>query len=69
LRWLYKQRQRIEGYRLLCHNCNGSREFYGSCPHTWENPRVRPHYAVRRATRNDYYGRNHTRPNSTFPAS
>lgn len=25
-----------EGYRLLCHNCNLSRGFYGYCPHERE---------------------------------
>lgn len=34
-------------YQLLCHNCNGAKAFYGSCPHKWNNPNVRPANAVR----------------------
>ena len=26
-----------EGYRVLCHNCNQSRGYYGYCPHEKEN--------------------------------
>lgn len=34
---LYKQARDAgfpSSYRLLCHNCNCARGFYGSCPHT-----------------------------------
>lgn len=31
-RWL-KANNFPEGYRILCHNCNQARGFYGACPH------------------------------------
>lgn len=31
-RWLYKNKY-PQGFRVLCHNCNQSRGFYGYCPH------------------------------------
>lgn len=33
-------RGNIEGFQLLCHNCNLAKGFYGQCPH--ENERQRP---------------------------
>lgn len=31
--WLKQQGFPREGFRLLCHNCNMARGFYGACPH------------------------------------
>lgn len=33
LRWLRAKGWSRDRYRLLCHNCNMSRSFYGQCPH------------------------------------
>jgi len=35
--WLLKQGC-PDGYRLLCHNCNLARGFYGACPHESVSP-------------------------------
>lgn len=32
-KWLKAQGYPLEGYRVLCHNCNLSLGFYGYCPH------------------------------------
>lgn len=32
-RKLYTSNELLEGYRVLCHNCNMASSFYGSCPH------------------------------------
>ena len=34
-RWLRAQGY-PDGYRVLCHNCNGALGFYGYCPHERE---------------------------------
>lgn len=31
--WLWEQGGPVEGFRILCHNCNQSRGAYGYCPH------------------------------------
>lgn len=31
--WLVKQNFPKEGFRILCHNCNQARAYYGYCPH------------------------------------
>lgn len=34
-RWLAKNGY-PDGFRVLCHNCNSARGFYGYCPHNKE---------------------------------
>jgi hypothetical protein len=39
--WEFLRREEYPiGYRVLCHNCNGARGYYGSCPH--EDERANP---------------------------
>lgn len=35
-------------YQILCYNCNCAKGHLGSCPHTWDDPDVRPDSAVRK---------------------
>lgn len=30
---LFNSKERLPGYRILCHNCNASMAIYGYCPH------------------------------------
>lgn len=46
LRKLYRE-PRSDRYQLLCFNCNGAKEFFGICPHKWDDPNIRPPFAVR----------------------
>lgn len=39
-RWLKKNGFPRAGFRLLCHNCNLARGFYGRCPHETEREAV-----------------------------
>lgn len=34
--YLYSRGMPKEGFRILCHNCNLSRGYYGYCPHEFE---------------------------------
>ena len=33
---LWRAKERLPGYRVLCHNCNMAMGFYGNCPHSTE---------------------------------
>ena len=35
--WLIRNGFPKDGFRILCHNCNCARGFYGYCPHEREN--------------------------------
>jgi hypothetical protein len=41
-RWLIKNNFPKEGYQLLCYNCNGSKYFFGYCPHSKTEIIIRP---------------------------
>jgi hypothetical protein len=39
---LWKDQQLSTEYQILCYNCNCAKGMYGSCPHTWGDPDLRP---------------------------